>query len=771
MEVLWDCCFRDADIRYALSSLPRDLEETYSRCLKRIDHHSRYAPKVLKWVFYATRPLQIDELMEAVAFDLQDQEWISDNIPDSTSVISSCANLVFLDELDLCVRFAHPSVKQYLEKHGSDRVLAYPIDQKQGELECGEFCVAYLSFSNFGLQIEKNSDTRLPFKPSNLIAGIAGGKKHVGTIVSKFSKLIAPASHQREKQIYMRIPGKQAPVPDSLQYKFLGYAIANWALQTKMITSQSITWDRFQQLALNPNASWNFHPWTSYGQSYSSHLHGLFGWAVKEYHMPLLNIVLDLDPSYHLKDFCNRPVIGGSLPALHIASRLGFGDVVKLLLKVCAVNEPDGEQYTALHHAAEKGQFEIVKLLLNVRGAKLDAPSSLNHTPLWLAAVNGHEPIVSLLIEKRAKVDAKDANGLTPLLLAAEKGHEGVVKLLLDKGAQLESKGIDGRTPLSRAAEKGHEAVVKLLLDKGAQLESKDIDGQTPLLWAARNGHEAIIEILVDQGADMEDIYGQTLLFGDTEERYEVVVKVLLDEGASLEPIYFTPIGVMRLHFWNSRDLRNMGTMDKSDPYIQNPPGIPPGIEKARAMKLQIALNPDWDEVLYVPVHSAREKLTLEVMSTENLSKDWPHSSINVFTSDYIEKEENGEYLVHDQKAPQSQFLQFHGKDSSKGILKFTVAFFPCLNVADLTDKEEEEKSDSRDEKGEKDEKDKRDERDAIALGGDDENVSADSELQEELSENKEGHEEKRVVIESKKLQLTPDELLTHGMAPLTTLL
>ena len=53
--------------------------------------------------------------------------------------------------------------------------------------------------------------------------------------------------------------------------------------------------------------------------------------------------------------------------------------------------------------------------------------------------------------------------------MAAGNGHEEVVKLLLEKGAELESKDKYGKTPLSLAAEMGHEAVVMLVLEKGAE--------------------------------------------------------------------------------------------------------------------------------------------------------------------------------------------------------------------------------------------------------------------------------------------------------------
>jgi hypothetical protein len=86
-------------------------------------------------------------------------------------------------------------------------------------------------------------------------------------------------------------------------------------------------------------------------------------------------------------------------------------------------------------------------------------------------AINtGHEAVVELLIVRDdVDVNTKDKGGRTPLSRAALNGHEAVVKLLLEKGAELEAKDEDGRTPLLWAARNGHEAVVKLLREKGAQ--------------------------------------------------------------------------------------------------------------------------------------------------------------------------------------------------------------------------------------------------------------------------------------------------------------
>ena len=150
---------------------------------------------------------------------------------------------------------------------------------------------------------------------------------------------------------------------------------------------------------------------------------------------------------------------------------------------------------------------------------------------------------------------------------------------------------------------------------------------------------------------------------------------------------YITPIGVMRLHFQNARDLRNVETMGKSDPYVRVSLS---GIEKGRTVTFQNNLNPDWDEVIYVPVHTPREKLALEVMDAETIGKDRSLGVVEVAAADYVHQADNGEYEVRDQKRPQSRPLRLNGKGSTKGTLNFSVAFYPTLNIMDPEEEEAE---------------------------------------------------------------------------------
>jgi FOG: Ankyrin repeat len=496
LEILWDTCHTDAEIRSALAALPKGLEETYGRCVERINFQDSRVLKVLKWVSFATSPLHIEELREVVAFDLGDTAWNAEKIPRKEFVIGCCANLVVVDSTDNCVRFAHSSVKQYLENDQERSVQersipGYPTTA-QGELECGEFCVAYLSFSDFSLQLstQRNATVAITVPPPILLAQ--------ETLPGFFARRFFQKPRKQTRSFpFHRI--RTASTPDRIKYKFLDYAVTNWALQTKQIPHTSLIWEKFEQLAMCFNETWNFHPWVPDGRSASSHLHSLFGWAVKEQHEPLLSIAQATGPS--LCFICDLPLNDESLPALHVASKLGYKSITSILLDFCKVDVLDQEGYTALHHAASRGHIDIIRLLSNAKGVKVDATSKSHCTPLWLAASNGHEEVVSLLMEKQANIEAKDANlHHTPLSQAARNGHYAVVELLLGKRADLESQDTDGRTPLSWAVKGWHEAVMKLLLEKGAKTDSKDIDTEALRLWAVEKGYEAIVELLTPSG-------------------------------------------------------------------------------------------------------------------------------------------------------------------------------------------------------------------------------------------------------------------------------
>lgn len=150
---------------------------------------------------------------------------------------------------------------------------------------------------------------------------------------------------------------------------------------------------------------------------------------------------------------------------------------------------------------------------------------------------------------------------------------------------------------------------------------------------------------------------------------------------------YVEPIGVMRFHFQSAKDLKNLDTVGKSDPYARV---LLSGIQKGRTVTFKNNLSPIWDEIFYVPVHSTREKLVVEVMDEENVGRDRTMGQMEIAAEDYIRQGETGEYMIHDTKDKVIAAPLRIGTGQPKGTLNFTVAFYPTLNVEDPEDEEKE---------------------------------------------------------------------------------
>ena len=213
-------------------------------------------------------------------------------------------------------------------------------------------------------------------------------------------------------------------------------------------------------------------------------------------------------------------------------------------LKVC-----DEKGLTALHWAAYRGKLSLCELLLDA-GSPVDGilpvgggrPTLAEHTPLQLAVMGGHGPVVKALLTAKAdpfaparggrqlihlaalgkcedlvdllldpdpegggrqKLDALSEHGWSALFLAAADDNLPMVKALLSAGAPLGDVQ-RGRPLLHHAACCGSAAVVRWLGQEcAAQLPLDGLDGKgrTPLLLACRGSHIGTAEALLSLGA------------------------------------------------------------------------------------------------------------------------------------------------------------------------------------------------------------------------------------------------------------------------------
>lgn len=257
---------------------------------------------------------------------------------------------------------------------------------------------------------------------------------------------------------------------------------------------------------------------------------------------------------------------GSGRTVLHYAAAGGFDDALQSQLDAGADAQlADMNGLTPVSIAAEQGHEAIVRMLLS-KSTFIQTPRG--YRPIYYAIKGGNKAIVQLFLDYDANIQAIAGSGQTPLLLATRKGCEDIVALLLDMGANVNVTDNDGRTPLSLAAAAGYEAIVEMLLSRNANLETTtgrsplyyaikagydtvvqllcnynekqnielpDIDGYPPLVWAAREGFESLVRVLLRGNANIEATTGLSPLYHAARKGHTEIVRLLLNRGAFTE--------------------------------------------------------------------------------------------------------------------------------------------------------------------------------------------------------------------------------------------
>jgi len=167
-----------------------------------------------------------------------------------------------------------------------------------------------------------------------------------------------------------------------------------------------------------------------------------------------------LDSSGSLQKLLDRGVSPNTvdpishLPVVQLALREDAHNAFDVLV---AAKDIDLEQMapngnTALMLAAFKRNKRAVLALL-AKGAIVTRPG---WTALHYSAASGDTDITAILLDKHAYIDAESPSQLTPLMIAAREGHEEVVDLLLREGADARLKNNERLTAsqIARRADK-----------------------------------------------------------------------------------------------------------------------------------------------------------------------------------------------------------------------------------------------------------------------------------------------------------------------------
>ncbi|XP_061578254.1 protein fem-1 homolog B [Cololabis saira] len=196
-----------------------------------------------------------------------------------------------------------------------------------------------------------------------------------------------------------------------------------------------------------------------------------------------------------------------------------------------------GQRSTPLIIAARNGHDKVVRLLLDhykvdpeqTGTVRFDGYVIDGATALWCAAGAGHFEVVRLLVSHQANVNHRTITNSTPLRAACFDGRLDIVRYLVDHNADISITNKFNNTCLMIAAYKGHTDVVKFLLEQGADPNAKAHCGATALHFAAEAGHlEIVKELMSRQAAIVMNGHSMTPLKVAAESCKADVVELLL---------------------------------------------------------------------------------------------------------------------------------------------------------------------------------------------------------------------------------------------------
>ena len=517
-------CLSPSDIRKALSSLPRTLDETYERILVNIPIEFRSkAISALKWIIYGRARCTLEMLADAITINHEaDPPFnLGDRLLDPSQLLEILPGLITTEDPRNSVQIAHFSVVEYLE---SARIVDGPANIFHFERskainfiikDCFDLLKSYSHPINQQLL---GDDAR---EYSTL-------QEHAWWYWDKYVELLnAPIDPEISRLVLdfvMNVEAIQERHHYTLPPTYWSRAIIKSPgkpLDNGLYTACHLQAPNIARIFLDAGADVNFQG----GGHWCVPLQVAAGNNMLEMVRALLDagadVNLQAEPEY---------------TALITAAYNGYLEIVKLLLgRGADINVSGGRYGTALQAAATHGTTKIVQLLLDA-GADVNSQAGKRDTALQLAAAAGHQETVKLLLERGADINLSGGKYGTPLQQAVKRNSAEMVRALLDAGADVNSQGGEWGTALQLAVTKGHLEMVKLLLDAGADVNLNDGQWGTALQEAAEGNEAEIVRALLDAGADVNSQAGEwgTALYIATAEGHPEIVKLLLDRGADV---------------------------------------------------------------------------------------------------------------------------------------------------------------------------------------------------------------------------------------------
>lgn len=166
----------------------------------------------------------------------------------------------------------------------------------------------------------------------------------------------------------------------------------------------------------------------------------------------------------------------------------------------------------ALRAAIKVGNKAVAEIILTLKSSGTEATESATDEEsqiqgyqislLHLAVANGNVDLLSMLASENLPTDMRDGKNRTPLHLASMLSYQSMVRRLIAMKIDVNAKDVLGRTALHYAALMGHLEIVKeLLLEEDMEINMEDLAGDTPLLLATKMRQKEVVEELLEENA------------------------------------------------------------------------------------------------------------------------------------------------------------------------------------------------------------------------------------------------------------------------------
>ncbi|GKZ38746.1 hypothetical protein AbraIFM66950_011182 [Aspergillus brasiliensis] len=526
-------------IHQALAALPSSLSKSYERIYERIqalgEGPKTVAMQSLQWLLCAKRKLSVGEFLAAVS-----KASVKSTSITARAIIDYCCNLVVFDNVEDTFRFAHVTVREFLETISEGAIFEANATISQrclGTYLWGEFSedglVDYAT-RYWPAHVEQLSGSYHRSGIDKLLTEFFVEEEHFEDWIESLDERPVEQGYRWSNSLERKLEESSAAPPSPL------FTIACFGL-FEMLNNPEV----IEMIDVN-----------------QTNKHGTSGvyLAARWGHAEVVRKLL------HLGVGVNGPGYQYGSP-LQAASFSGHEDVVKILLDHGATFSPTekGEYSSPLHAALAGAHDNIARILIDSDRQLVNEKQFMD--ALDTASFKGYTEIVERLLDgkagsftpnirpdplqvalcggkarqaKRLLQDCTDINEekgyYGNALAAAIAGRKlALVQLVVDAGAKLDTRGRFG-FPLRAATIANQPEIVRYLLEKGADPNIRDEELGDPLQAAASSGNLDIMLLLLSHNASVNGRGGH---FGNALQAacfngHEQAVRLLLDHGAAL---------------------------------------------------------------------------------------------------------------------------------------------------------------------------------------------------------------------------------------------